>query len=301
MSAESSVRLIWNPASGRGRGARRIDEIRAAFAAEGMTDVRSTNCAGDEERVVREAIADGIETIVVAGGDGTWSKCAVTLARAGSPARMAFIAAGTGNDFAKNLAAPARDPAAMARLVKSGGRERRVDLGRVDDHWFLNVAGFGFDVAVLRRVARIPVLRGSSVYIIAALAELFGYPGLDVRLEGVSGIAPDAWTRQLLLVFSNGKAFGGAFKVAPAAQVTDGALDACVVGDDTRLGRLPLLVRAVRGTHGSHPSVHTAVANRFIVTFRETPWCEIDGELRRMSGPTVEIATLPGALRVVDI
>jgi diacylglycerol kinase (ATP) len=61
-------------------------------------------------------------TIVVAGGDGTWSKAAVALARAGSPARMAFVAAGTGNDFAKNLRAPARDIEAMAAARGDRGR-----------------------------------------------------------------------------------------------------------------------------------------------------------------------------------
>ncbi len=294
-----SIRVIWNPASGRGRGARMIDAMRAAFAAEGITDLRQTECAGDEARLVREAIADGVGTMVVAGGDGTWSKCATALARAGSPARMAFVAAGTGNDFAKNLRAPARDPAAMARLVARGGTERRVDLGRVDDHWFLNVAGFGFDVAVLRRSERMPLVRGPARYVMAAFAELLGYPGLDARVAGMPG-GGDAWRRELLLAFSNGKEFGGTFRIAPAARVDDGALDAVLVGDGSRLGRIPLLGRAARGTHGRHPNVRIAAGARFTVEFREAPWCELDGELQRCAAPTVEVASVPGALRVVD-
>ena len=78
----------------------------AAFARFGFTDVRGTMHAGDEARLVEEALQDGIETIVVAGGDGTWSKCAVPLARAGSPARMAFVSAGTGNDFDRHPRLP---------------------------------------------------------------------------------------------------------------------------------------------------------------------------------------------------
>ena len=84
---------------------------------------------------------------------------------------------------------------AMAALVASGGVERRVDLGRVDDAWFANVAGFGFDVAVLHASKRIPLLRGPAVYVAAAVHELFGYAGLDAKLEG-TGESPPQWQRR---------------------------------------------------------------------------------------------------------
>jgi diacylglycerol kinase (ATP) len=298
MTPGDRTRILWNPASGRGRGARIIDRIRAAFAAQGISDCRESQAPGDEARLVHEAIADGVSTIVVAGGDGTWSKSAVALARAGSPARMAFVAAGTGNDFAKNLRAPARDPEAMARLVASGGVERRVDLGRVDDLWFTNVAGFGFDVAVLQASHRLRRLRGPAVYVAAALGELFGYAGLDVR---VTGIGDDArWRRRLLLVFANGREFGGTFRIAPGAQVDDGLLDAMVFTDVARLGRIPLLVGALRGTHVSHPMVVHRAAREFTLECREPPAFELDGELHQALHTTVTIGTVPGALRVLD-
>jgi len=294
------VRILWNPASGRGRGARGIARVRAAFAAHGITDERATAAAGDESRLVAEALEDGITTLVVVGGDGTWGKCAVALARAGSPARMAFLAAGTGNDFAKNLRAPARDPVAMAKLVAEGGVERRVDLGRVDDEWFLNVAGFGFDVAVLLASARLPALRGPAVYVAAALGELFGYAGLDACVGGVEGVDPTRWSRRLLLVFSNGKEFGGAFKIAPGALVDDGALDAVICADDARLSRLPLLARAIRGTHLTHPMVRHTAAARFALSFRAPTHFEADGELRRTAAAEAEVVCVPGALRVLE-
>ena len=298
MSSSERTRLLWNPASGRGRGARTIGRIRAAFAAEGMTDCRATQAPGDETRLVHEAIADGVSTIVVAGGDGTWSKAAIALARAGSPARMAFVAAGTGNDFAKNLRAPARNPEAMARLVASGGVERRVDLGRVDDCWFTNVAGFGFDVAVLAASQRSRRLRGPAVYVAAAVTELFSYAGLDTR---VTGLGEDAsWRRRLMLVFANGREFGGTFRIAPAARVDDGLIDAVIFNDGARLSRVPLLLGALRGTHGGHPMVVQRAGASFTVECREPPRFELDGELHQARGATVTIGCVPRALRVLD-
>jgi diacylglycerol kinase (ATP) len=300
------VRIIVNPASGRGRGARRLGAIRAAFAVHGLTDVVTTRAAGDEARLVRTAVDDGIDTLVVAGGDGTWSKCATTLARAGSPARIAFLAAGTGNDFAKNLRAPARHASALARLVASGAWvERRADLGRVDDHWFLNVAGFGFDVAVLRAIAAgaTPGLRGPALYVATALRQLAACEGVECRLStaGADGTSGD-WCRRLLLVFSNGAHFGGAFRIAPGARVDDGALDAIVVDDavPSAWRRAGLLARALVGAHLRDPRVAHARAAGFRAEFREAPWLEVDGELVRAAGPRCEVASLPGVLRVLD-
>jgi diacylglycerol kinase (ATP) len=295
-----SVRVLWNPASGRGRGARAIGRIGAAFAAHGVTDLRATTAAGDEARLVHEAIADGVQTIVVAGGDGTWGKCAVALAKAGSPARMAFVAAGTGNDFAKNLRAPARDPEAMARLVASGGVERRVDLGRVDDAWFANVAGFGFDVAVLRASARVPLLRGPAVYVVAALGELFAYPGMEARIAGIPAMDQTRSARRLMFVIANGKEFGGTFRIAPGATVDDGRLDAVLCEGATRRSRVPLLLRAIRGTHIGHPNVRHHAGASFTLTCDGPVWCELDGELHRTATGTVGIHCLPGVLRVLD-
>lgn len=295
-----SIRVLWNPASGRGRGARVIGNIRAAFEAEGIADFRSTTSAGDETRLVQEAISDGVQTIVVAGGDGTWGKCAVALAKAGSPARMAFVAAGTGNDFAKNLRAPAADMSAMARLVARGGEERRVDLGRVDDAWFANVAGFGFDVAVLRASARVPLLRGPAVYVAAALGELLGYSGLEARVGGIPGVDDSRAATRLMLVVANGKEFGGTFRIAPAAKVDDGRLDAVLFDEFSRHGRVPLLVRAIRGTHLTHAMVRHHAGESFTLACAEPPWFELDGELHRAAAPEVTISCVPGALRVLD-
>lgn len=275
------------------------EHLRAVFAEVGITDFRGTQAAGDEARLVQEAIADDVETIVVAGGDGTWGKCAVALGKAGSPARMAFVAAGTGNDFAKNLRAPAANVRAMAALIASGGGERRIDLGRVDDAWFANVAGFGFDVACLHASKRIPLLRGPAVYVAAALSELFGYRGLDASLGG-TGETPERWQRRLMVVFANGKEFGGTFRIAPDARVDDGKLNALVFNDFAKWRRVPLLVAALRGTHVRSPLVQHVTAGEFTLECAEAPWIELDGELHRAAAPRVTVACVPGALRVLD-
>jgi len=295
--AVSRTVVIVNPESGRGAGARLLPSLTALFAEHGITDIRTTAAPGDEARVVGEAVRDGAETIAVAGGDGTWGKCAVALARMGSPARMAFLANGTGNDFAKNLPTPATDHRAMAALVAHGTREQRVDLGCVDDQWFLNVAGFGFDVEVNVATAdRTGWLRGNAVYIAAALRLLFRYHGFRVRADVLGDDSPQ---RRMMLVISNGKNFGGAFLIAPSASINDGLLDFVSVGDVHKLARVPLFARALRGLHLSHPAVGAARASSATLTFDSPPRYELDGDLHQAAGTVVQVGVLPRALRVL--
>lgn len=288
--------VIVNPASGRGAGARLLPRLTALFAAHGITDIRTTASAGDEARVVQESVRDGAQTIAVAGGDGTWGKCAVALARLGAPARMAFLANGTGNDFAKNLPAPATDHAAMAALIARGERELVVDLGSVDEQWFLNVAGFGFDIAVLIDTQRKTWLRGNAVYIAAALKHLFRYPGFDVQVDVLGDDAP---RRRMMLIVSNGLNFGGAFRIAPAARVDDGLLDFIDIGDVHRLARVPLFVNALRGAHLAHPKVAAVRAGHATLKFAAPPSFELDGELHHAAACTVIVRVVPRALRVL--
>lgn len=295
--AVSKVVVLINPASGRGAGARLLPRLRATFARHGITDVRTTRAPGDEARIVQDAVRDGAETIAVAGGDGTWGKSAVALARLGSPARMAFLANGTGNDFAKNLPSPGTDHEAMAAIVANGTREVRVDLGDVDGAWFLNVAGFGFDVAVnVATASSASWLRGNAVYIATALSQLFRYRGFMATADVFGDRAP---TMRMMLVISNGKNFGGAFLIAPAARIDDGLLDFVSIGDVHNFARLPLFLRAIRGAHMTHPHVRAARAASALLRFDAPPLVEVDGEMYQATSADVRVGIVPQALRVL--
>jgi diacylglycerol kinase (ATP) len=281
--------LLINPAAGRGRAAAVADAARRAFATVGCADVRVTERAGDESRLARAALDDGCTTLAVLGGDGTVGHVARVLA--GTGCRLGIVPAGTGNDFAKSVGA-SRDPTVAARRA-AGGADRVVDMGRVGDDPFLNAAGFGFDAAVIARTQRPTRLRGDAVYVAAALRELLAYRGFSAALDGAP-FAP-----HLLLVFANGARFGGAFRIAPAARVDDGRLDAVSVGDAGALRRVRLLGAAAAGAHARYPEVAMRTAESFSVRFAAPPVYQADGELRRAASAEVEVACVPRALRVM--
>lgn len=296
MAGSARVCVIVNPAAGRGRGARALPAVRTAFAAVGITDVRQSTEREGEATVAARAIAEGCDTLVAVGGDGTWSNVANAIMRSGSDCRLALIAAGTGNDFAKTAGAPAHDAIATARLVASGV-DRRVDVGRIEDRWFLNIVGFGFDVSVLESVAGIKWLKGDALYVYAALRQLGSYVGSQIAIESAARTRVSA--PHLMLVISNARHFGGTFKIAPSASITDGLLDAVAISDAVAFRRLQLFAAVIRGTHEAMPEVDMELSPRFTLRFPAAPAYETDGEYRRAASATIEVSCVPAGLRLV--
>lgn len=289
------VCVIANPAAGRGRGSRLLPRVKAAFATHGVTEIRVSTGPKQEGELARRAIEEGFDTLVAVGGDGTWSNVANAILAAGADVRLALLAGGTGCDFAKTTGSPAGNPEATA-LLAAEGPDTRVDVGRIEDRHFLNVSGFGFDIAVLEDIERIPLLRGNALYMWSDGRQLFGYRGVDIGLTSPTG----TWrARHLMLIVANARNFGGAFAIAPGASLTDGMLDAVSILDASAARRISIFTAAIKGTHVTAPEVKVEQARAFTLEFESPPAYETDGEYNRARTARVEITSLPSALRVV--
>jgi len=169
-------------------------------------------------------------------------------------------------------------------------------LGASEGRYFLNVVGFGFDVAVIEDTAGARFLRGAVLYKVTALKNLFSFPGVELK---VTSDEPTVDGRQLMLTISNGPFFGGGFPIAPAAEVADGLLDACAIGDAPPFRRMRLFQMAEKGSHVLSPFVHTRRSGRFTVSFAEPPKYEVDGEVWQADESDVVVEVVPRALRIV--
>lgn len=287
--------MIVNPAAGRGTIGANLQSVRSAFAAHGIDKIHETTAPGDEERLAARAVRDGVETIVAVGGDGTCGRVAHAILQSASECRLAVVPAGTGNDFAKTLGVSRYTSQQIANLVAAGDA-KQIDVGLADGHYFLNSCGFGFDASVLEATSRVRFLKGNAVYVYSALRKLFTYRGVQVSVNGASGVKSGS---MLMVTVSNGRWLGGAFKIAPQASVLDGKLDACFLGDSNVTQRMKLFLGAMRGTHIGMPSVSVAGIHELTLTFPENPLMEIDGELRRAQSRSVNVKCVPRALSVV--
>ena len=215
------------------------DDLRAAVQTLRETGialaVRVTWEDGDAERYVAEAIADGVDTVIAAGGDGTLSEVATTLAHRDATAdalpSLGLVPLGTANDFATAAGIP-DGPLAALQLVREVAAAP-LDLLRIDaddgTHWCANLAsgGFGTEVTV-ETDEGLKKMLGGLAYLITGIARLGRIDPLQARLRG-----PDfAWEGDLIaLGIGNGRQAGGGQALCPDALVDDGQLDLTIVPD----------------------------------------------------------------------
>jgi lipid kinase YegS len=215
------------------------DDLRAAVQTlreSGIAlEVRVTWEDGDAERYVAEAIADGVDTVIAAGGDGTLSEVATTLAHRDATAdalpSLGLVPLGTANDFATAAGIP-DGPLAALQLVREVAAAP-LDLLRIDAddgiHWCANLAsgGFGTEVTV-ETDEGLKKMLGGLAYLITGIARLGRIDPLQARLRG-----PDfAWEGDLIaLGIGNGRQAGGGQALCPDALVDDGQLDLTIVPD----------------------------------------------------------------------
>jgi YegS/Rv2252/BmrU family lipid kinase len=254
-----------------------------------------TKEAGEEERLAAEAATRGVETIVAVGGDGTWSNVANGILKSGRPTRLGLIPGGTGCDLAKSLGIP-RDPGGAADVVL-GGKTRRIDAGRIEERYFLNIAGFGYDVAVLEDSWTVTWLQGEPLYLYCALRQLRSFPGFSIQIAADGG-QPERH-EMLMLIVANARVFGGGFKIAPRADLGDGRLDVMAFRNMGLFARLGIMARLLRGTHAASSNVMASAASNLTLRFAEPPTYETDGEWNRAKSAEVRVETVAKALEVL--
>jgi len=287
--------VILNPNSGKGRGRRLEPRIREVFRSQ-EAEFGLTARPGDEERLAAEAVSRGFDRIVAVGGDGTTSNIGHAIMESGRPVALGLVPGGTGCDLARSLDIPQDDLSRCAEIV-AAGRTRAIDVGKVEDRHFLNVAGFGFDIAVLERSFKVKWLRGELLYLYCALREMKAYPGFGLR-SALDGRPGPSGTHMMVIV-ANAKKFGGGFAIAPEASLDDGEVDIVFFGDLGFLARLKAMGALMKGTHNGLPGIGTVRARRAVFDFDAAPSFETDGEWRQAQGSTLVLETLPRALNVL--
>ncbi|KOG77013.1 MULTISPECIES: diacylglycerol kinase [Streptomyces] len=292
----SEITLFVNPTAGRGRGAHAAQPAASALRDAGFS-VRTVlgEDADDALRRAREAVATGTGALIAVGGDGLMSLALQAVAGTATP--LGVVAVGTGNDFARTLGLPVRDPAAAGRLaaraLKEGGL-REIDLGRVGERWFGTVLASGFDSRVNDRGNRMRFVGGRFKYDLAILAELAAFRPIPYRLRFDGGEPVE--TEATLIAVGNGTTYGGGMRICAGAKTDDGLFDVTVVGPCTRATLLKVFPRVYRGTHLDHPAVTVhRVSSIELAAAGITAYA--DGE---PMGPLPLTATcVPGAVRVL--
>jgi diacylglycerol kinase (ATP) len=289
--ATREIALLTNPTAGKGKAAQIRDQALTRLRGAGLVVRNLQGCDVDEAAdLAQQCVADGVEALVVCGGDGMVHLAVQALA--GTSTVLGIIPAGTGNDVARYFDIPRKDTlAATDRVI--AGRTRTIDLARCGSRYFVTVMAAGFDAVVNERANRMTWPRGQMRYNLATLAELRVFEPLPYTLQ-IDGreLTLDA----MLVAVGNGPSFGGGLRITEGAILDDGMLDVVIIKPMSKAGLIRTYPKLFKGTHVTHPQYEHHLA-RSVTVAAPGIVSYADGERFGPLPLTVECA--PGALTVL--
>lgn len=247
---------------------------------------------GHARTLAAEAVEAGVANVVAVGGDGTTREVAQALL--GRNVALGLLPTGGGNDFCKAVGIPLNLDQAVRTLARP--RCRRVDVGRLNDTYFINGLGIGLDGSASLRYRHMRHLRGELGYLCSAVREALAFPPFmaDVRGEDWEHTGP-----ALSVGVSNGPYHGGDFRVAPHARADDGVLDAYVVRPVPYLARLPKLARIRRGAHLDMPEFELRRLSSVDINLEAPVPAHMDGEPLTLPAGRTRVEIVPASLAVL--
>lgn len=285
--------LFYNPVSGHAAFKNKLDWIVEAFQRRGILVVfYRTRREGNEAFIpfVREVNPDGL---LVAGGDGTVHEIVNLMMKGNLDLPLGIIGSGTSNDFATYLGVNTDLEAYLDTIA--AGRTRRVDLGLMDDTYFINVASGGAMACIAHEVnARIKNSLGKMAYYLKGIGELpkFRYFPLKIEADGTH-----YELETFLFVIINSPVVGSMKNVANGVAVDDGKLDLLSIGKCSIPKLMSITADLIAGKPVSErENVLHVQAKHFRIESGIPVESDIDGECGPMLPLTIE--TVPRAVAI---
>lgn len=296
---------ILNPRAGNGQVARLWPSLLAELVQAGFS-IRTlmTTGTGDATHQARYALSQGIQGLLVVGGDGTLSEvingCFEKSKLLNPDTHIALLPSGTGSDFIKTAGIPKATRDALACFQM--GHTQMIDVGMITLNpdkirYFINIADVGIGGAVVDRVNHTSkVLGGFGSFLWGTLATFWDYQNQRTRIVLDHDIELQLRTSNVIV--ANGQYFGGGMRILPAACLDDGQFDVLVVGDMSRAEAYQNIWHVYTGSHLKHPKIkHFQARHVQIESLASPQLLDVDGEQWGETPATFEV--LSSALRLV--
>lgn len=281
--------LIANPAAGSGRSADAIEEVQQILNERGVDYELMLTTAPKNATTLARLQHGRFDAVIAMGGDGTVSEVAAGMVHTSVP--MGIIPSGSCNDFVKIVGIPAQLEKAVDVLLSNNIRD--VDAGMINDRYFINNVGIGFDGEV-NRLASTDHGTGTGKHTSALLNSLGRYdpPLMKVTMNGK---VLDKKIFQITI--GNGPICGGGFRLTPDAVVDDGLFDVLVINSLGVFSRIIHLPKVLNGTVTKTKHAVIERAPKLTVTSHKPLPIHIDGEVYASDNCHIEI--LPKALKIL--
>jgi diacylglycerol kinase (ATP) len=282
--------IIFNPYSGKSKSKIILKKLIPRLEEAGIDyDLLETKLETEPSLYIQPRIDKSITDVIAIGGDGTLNHI---LNGVKGDVTLNIIPTGTGNDFVKNIDIGRSSDEQIDTILH--GKEIRVDVGICNEQLFLNGVGLGFDGQIVSDMMnKESWLSGHVKYYYYVLRILATFKPVSINLNIDS---KELNKNLILLTVANGTTFGGGFRLAPDADISDGLLDICMIGDIPPHKRFLNIHKLSNGTHGKLKEVELSKTKS--VTIEENPFIigHIDGEY--LGHPPFRIRPLPGYLKI---
>ncbi|MEN6351423.1 MAG: YegS/Rv2252/BmrU family lipid kinase [Syntrophomonas sp.] len=287
------VVLYYNPVAGGGRFKNRLDEVfKNLQDADLQVMPRRISSNADIEQHLLSLNPDEIHTLVAAGGDGTIHGLANALMKSGFKIPMGVFPVGTSNDVATHLNIPFQCRQYCGLL--SEGQLTDIDLGRVNEHYFINVAAAGLLTDTAHEVQyRLKNVLGRGAYLLKSLEKIPRVQTMHLKME-VDG-QKTAMDTMLFLVLNGGTA-GGFQGLMPASDMNDGLLDFLAIKPVSLHQATQLLYNFLRGHLLQDDNIFYCQGREFRIELEPDTSTDLDGEM----GPGLpwEVRVCPSAIKM---
>ena len=284
--------FIVNPAAGSGFALTTMQKLEKRLTNLGIDfRVYKTQKPGHATEIASELAQDKEVTAVVSvGGDGTCGEVAAGLTGTGKA--MGIIPAGTGNDFIKSAGIPNDPDKALDQMLN--GKPGKTDTGRINNSFFLNVCGTGFDVTVLDYAENEKEKhRGLTPYLLGLLKAVFHYRSVHLQLTADGQIEEGQY---LICSIANGKFIGGGIPICPDADTGDGKLDLVLIRNIHRW-QIPLYLPGLMMSRALKFRITRHLRVESVTIEGSDLRINIDGDIRSMS--KAEFSINPGSLMLI--
>jgi YegS/Rv2252/BmrU family lipid kinase len=285
------VHVIINPAAGQDRPV--LGKLNSVFQPAGVDwDVFITKTEGDGRRLAEQAVAAGADVVAAHGGDGTISEVANGLV--GSSVPLAILPGGTANVLSIELGIP-NDLAEAAALICGKSRLCTVDVGQIDQSYFVQRAGVGLEAQIVVQTDRDSKVRlGWLAYALSAL-HVLSEPPAEWYLLTLDGRQVEA--EGLACFIANAGSLGlPGFNLAPTIDMSDGLLDVVIIRQADLTSLLSLAVSLIEGSSNLGAIQHWQV-REVSIQAKPPQVVQSDGEIIGQTPFTARI--LPQALQII--
>ncbi|MFM7015011.1 MAG: diacylglycerol/lipid kinase family protein [Bacteroidota bacterium] len=263
--------VIYNPISGKGQSAAAANAMKtSALSKQYDFTFIPTEYHEHATEIVKKYLVEGIKNFIAIGGDGTINEIGAVLKN--TDAILGIIPTGSGNGLAKHIGMSTNVEIAIKQLAIA--ETKSIDTLEINNHFAVNVSGFGFDGYVAYRFNHYGK-RGLSTYTKIGLSEYFHYPLQNFEISINDQIIN---VKKHMLVIANASQFGNAAIIAPSANITDGILELVAV-ELPPLFKIPkVLYRLFTGRIKDDRNIQTYKCTSFKASSSKKVHLHIDGE-----------------------